>query len=101
MINNSSFKTMLEELKKMQTPVISITFLEAHLVADNWCMYHHIIVSESADRVLDFTFEQPSNNDTNHLIGVKTLDMTFGEAILTYSKKVIARPGAQLILHTM
>lgn len=99
MINNS-FKTMLEELKKMQTPIISITFLEAHLVADNWCMCHHIIVSESADKVLDFTFEQPKDG-TDHLVSIKTLDMTFGEAILTYSKKVIARPGAQLILHTM
>lgn len=98
MNDNTNFKTMLSMIWDMQTPVLTVEFLNEKLFGDRWCMTHHIIVPSSKNTVTDFCFVEGRTTNNNYLYSVKPLDMSFEDAVIEFSKRTLKDQGARLTL---
>lgn len=93
---NDSYKSILESVYDMQVPIITVEYLDERLWPNKDMTYrtNHIIIPEGKDKVLDFTFAR-NGKDGYILVTIKTLEMSFKEAIVMYSNMVLGDLGAQ------
>lgn len=93
MNDKTNFDKMLNLIWDMQTPNITVECLSERLHYDGFATTHHIIVADGKDKVLDFCFVEGRNTDNNYLYYVKSVDITFEEALMRYSKEVMRGQG--------
>lgn len=98
MNDNTNFKAMLTMIWDMQTPVLTVEFLNEKLYGDKWNVTHHIIVSDGKDKVTDFCFIDGHRTNNNYLCYVKSLNISFEDAVIEFSKKTLKDQGARLTL---
>ena len=100
MNNNTNFKTMLTMIWDMQTPVITVEFLDEKLHGDRWYVTHHIIVPSGKDKVTDIRFVDGRSTNNNYLFSIEHLDMSLMDALVEFSKKALASQGGQLTFYS-
>lgn len=77
------FNAMLDEIRQMQIPIITITNINNRSRERNY-----IIIADGIDKVTVFVF------DDDNLRFVNSLMMDFPSAITYYSQKVLNNPGS-------
>lgn len=98
MNDNTNFKTMLNMIWDMQVSVMTVEFLNEKLFGDKWCMTHHIIVPSGKDKITDFCFVAGRSTNNNYLYSVNHVDMSFGDAVIEFSKLTLKDQGTKLTL---
>lgn len=97
MNNNTNFDNALKMMWSLQNSIITVEMLK-ELFYDECVYTNHIIIPDGMDKVTDFMFVQHRCQNDNFLAGVTSLDMSFEEALMHFSKKTIRSPGAILKL---
>lgn len=101
MNDNTNFKTMLTMMWDLQTSVITVESLSEKLYGDKWSVTHHIIIPNGTDKVTDFCFVDGRSTNNNYLYYVESIDMTFEEAVVEFSKEALRCQGSVMTIHAM
>lgn len=99
MSENTNFDIMLRMMWDMQTPVITVEFLDEKLYGDRWYVTHHILVPSEKDKLTDFCFVNGRNTNNRHLCCINHLDMNLMSALTEFGKKALASQGGKLTFY--
>lgn len=98
MNDKTKFESMLEQMCELQTPIITVEGLDEDWY-DSLAYTSHIIVPDGMDKVTDFTFIR-CRQDYDCLVRIHSLEMSFSDAIIEFSKKTIHSLGAVMKIHS-
>ena len=97
MNDNTNFATMLKMIRDMQVPIILLESLNEKL-CDEPCTTHHIVIPSGEGKVTDFCFRDGLATNNNYLFFVKSVDMSFDDAIVHFSKMALNCHSTRLTL---
>lgn len=95
--NITNFATMFNLMFDMQVPIITVENISEKFY-EEWHHASKIIIPDGKDKVTVFTFID-TYKDTDFLAQVHSLDMSFGEAIMTFSEAALKHQGGVMSVH--
>lgn len=97
MNNKTVFEIMLDQMWELQTSIITVEGLDEEFYCQP-AYTSHIVIPDGKNKVTDFMFVRGRNYD-DFLASVHSLDMSFNDAIVEFSKRTMGSMGAVLKLH--